>query len=183
MSDFPQQSTPKKRPRWAKAFIAALSESANVRLACAATGIDRKTAYNLRNSDSTFADEWDTALTDAADLLEAEARRRALSGVQRVKFDRGKPILVPLIGADGLPIRGPDGAIEMIPYVEHEYSDTLLIFLLKGALPEKYRERSETKLTFEPVDWDAVPNDIRDAFIDGRIKLDDVYRILRTAGA
>jgi hypothetical protein len=29
------------------------------------------------------------------------------------------------------------------PYYELEYSDTLLIFLLKGIRPEKYRERFE----------------------------------------
>jgi hypothetical protein len=32
-----------------------------------------------------------------------------------------------------------------VPYVEHEYSDTLLIFLLKGARPEKYRERADVR--------------------------------------
>lgn len=32
---------------------------------------------------------------------------------------------------------------EMEPYVEHEYSDTLMTLLLKANLPAKYREKVE----------------------------------------
>lgn len=132
----------------------------------------------MRNTDAQFAADWDEALETAADLLEYEARRRAEQGVQRVKFDRGKPIMVPVLGANGLVVRDDNGNPEMIPYIEHEYSDSLMMFLLKAARPEKYRERSETKHTFEPIDWDIVPSDVRDAFIEGRIKLEDVYRFV-----
>ena len=177
MSDAQQNTTPKKRPRWVKGFLSALSETGVVRSACDAAGIERSTAYDLRRADDTFAAEWDEALENAADLLEQEARRRAHKGIQRMKFDRGKPIMVPVLSAEGLVLRDKNGDPEMVPYVEHEYSDVLMMFLLKAARPEKYRERSETKHTFEPIDWDTVPTDVRDAFIDGRIKLEDVHRI------
>ncbi len=140
MSDLPQNLTPKKRPRWAKAFLAALAESGNVRLSCEAVGIQRWTAYDLRSSDEAFAADWSSALEESADLLEQEARRRAYEGLRRVKFDRGIPIMVPVVGPDGLVVKDKDGKPELVPYVEHEYSDTLMIFLLKGARPEKYRE-------------------------------------------
>lgn len=174
-----QNATPKKHwPRWARGFLASLAEQGNVRLACEAARIERSTAYRLRESDEDFGSAWDTALDQAADLLEEEARRRAYDGVRRYKFDRGKPIMVPVVGGDGLVVKDDKGELEMVPYVEHEYSDTLLIFLLKGIRPEKYRERGELKHTFDPIDWDKVPSDIRDAFIDGKVSLDDVRRLI-----
>lgn len=145
MSDDPQNLTPKKRPRWAKGFLAALAESGNVRLSCESAGIQRWTAYDLRSSNEAFAADWDTALDEAADLLEQEARRRAYDGVRRLKFDRGNLITIPLIGSDGKPVLDKDDKPVMTPYVEHEYSDTLMIFLLKAARPEKYRERSDVR--------------------------------------
>lgn len=57
-------------------------------------------------------------------------------------------------------------------------SDTLLIFLLKAHRPEKYRETTRNINTNVQVDWDKVPADVRDAFIDGQISLDDVLRKL-----
>lgn len=117
-----------------------LAESGNIRLSCEAAGIERSTAYDLRKSDAVFAAEWESALDEASDLLEQEARRRAHDGVRRLKFDRGLPIMVPVVGADGLVVKDKDGKPELTPYVEHEYSDTLLIFLLKATNPEKYRD-------------------------------------------
>lgn len=52
--------------------------------------------------------------------------------------------------------------------------NTMLIWLGKQYLGQS--DKSETKDTSEPVNWDAVPQDIRDAFIAGKIGLDDVRR-------
>lgn len=146
MSDEPQNSTPKRPPRWVKGFLVALSTTGNVRAACEATRIDRKTAYNRRDADEDFAAAWADALDEAADLLELEARRRAYEGVRRLKFDRGTLITVPATDVDGNPVLDPETKQPvMVPYVEHEYSDTLIIFLLKGARPEKYRERTDVR--------------------------------------
>jgi len=145
VSDESQNSTPKKPPRWIKGFLAALGTTGNVSVACGAVGIDRRTAYNRRDADESFAEAWSDALDQSADLLEEEARRRAYQGVRRLKFDHGKPIMVPALGDDGLVIKDQDGNPELVPYVEHEYSDVLLIFLLKGIRPEKYRERTDVR--------------------------------------
>lgn len=143
--DTPQNSTSKKRPRWAKAFLSALAQLGIVGYACDAAEIDRKTAYNLRHADEAFAADWEQALEDSADLLEQEARRRAEQGVQRLKFHNGAVIMVQAQSPEGMPLVGVDGQPIMVPYVEHEYSDTLAIFLLKGIRPDKYRERSDVR--------------------------------------
>jgi hypothetical protein len=144
LSDQSQDYTPKKA-RWVKGFLAALRESGNVRLSCEAVKIERKTAYNLRDADEDFAQAWQDALEESADLLEQEARRRAYEGVQRLKFDRGKLVTIPLLDTEGKVVLGSDGEPLTTPYVEHEYSDTLLIFLLKGIRPEVYRERTDVR--------------------------------------
>ena len=145
MSDSPQNSTSKKPPRWIRGFLVALGATGNVSAACDAVGIDRKTAYNRRDTDEAFDEAWRDALDQSADLLEEEARRRAYEGVRRLKFDRGRPIMVPALGDDGLVIKDKEGNPELVPYAEHEYSDVLLIFLLKGIRPEKYRERTDVR--------------------------------------
>lgn len=116
-----------------------------MRAACDATTIERSTAYDLRNTDEAFAADWLVALDEAADLLEAEARRRAYEGVQRLRFHQGNVITVPLVDVDGKPMLDEKEQPIMVPYIEHEYSDTLLIFLLKGARPEVYRERTDVR--------------------------------------
>ncbi len=61
-------------------FLEKLRNSGNVRLACHAAGIPRRTVYNWRNKYSTFRDEWDEAMEDACDILEAEAWKRSIDG-------------------------------------------------------------------------------------------------------
>ena len=126
-------------------------------MACDAVDIERSTAYDLRHSDETFAAEWETALERSGDLLELEARRRAESGVRRLKFHNGALIKVQAESPDGMPLTNEDGTPFMVPYVEHEYSDTLMIFLLKGIKPEKYRERSDVRHSGN-IDVSTLPN-------------------------
>jgi hypothetical protein len=52
--------------------------SGNVRLSTNAAGIDRSTPYRRAQRDPKFAAAWAAAGQDAVDILEAEARRRAL---------------------------------------------------------------------------------------------------------
>ena len=73
-------NTAKKRV----AFIASLRNSGNVRASCHAVGISRKTAYRWKEKWATFAAEWDEALEDSCDVLEAEARRRGMSVSDRL---------------------------------------------------------------------------------------------------
>lgn len=120
------KATPKRsKPDWAPAFLAALADTGNISAAATLAGINRTTFYRRRDDDEAFAKAVSDALETACDSLELEARRRALAGVPRKKFDKGLPIIDPDTGEQ---------------YVEREYSDTLMIFLLKGHRPEKYRE-------------------------------------------
>jgi len=65
------------RERMAR-FLDKLRNSGNVRLSCRAAGIPRRTVYDWRDRWVTFRQEWDEALEDACDILEAEAWRRAV---------------------------------------------------------------------------------------------------------
>lgn len=81
----PINVTPKKpkqerrqRGEWVPVFLAALGKTANVRASCKMAGIDRVTAYNLRDKDPEFAKAWKDALEDAIELLEEAVRNRAM---------------------------------------------------------------------------------------------------------
>lgn len=54
--------------------------------------------------------------------------------------------------------------------------NTMLIWLGKQYLGQA--DKVEHKEDRPAVDWDAVPPEVRDAFIDGKISLDDVRRVL-----
>lgn len=111
-----------KRAAGREAFLSNLAELGNVRDACRAAGIGRSTAYEWRQ-DITFAGAWDAALEEAADALEGEARRRAVEGVEEPIYHRG----------------------EVVGHVQR-YSDTLLIFLLKGLRPERFNVEGFVRL-------------------------------------
>lgn len=132
--------SPKKaRPAWVRPFLAAYRESGNVSLSCEAAGVDRTMPYQRAKTDPTFKVDWDAAKEHAADLLVQEARRRARDGVTRLKFWQGDLITIPML-RDGRPVLDDKQQPVMVPYVEHEYSDVLLIFLLKGLRPAEYRD-------------------------------------------
>ena len=102
------------------------SRTSVVLLACRMAGVSRATVYRHRNRSARFARRWDDAVEDTVDVLEAEARRRAVSGVDRPVYYRGA-----VVGS------------------AREYSDNLLMFLLKTLRPEKYRERFDVKRLIE----------------------------------
>lgn len=85
--------------------------------ACKAVGISKQTAYNWRDSDIEFREEWDTAIELATEDLEKECRRRAYEGVLEPVFYQGEEV----------------GTVR-------RFSDVLLIFQLK-ALNARYRDK------------------------------------------
>lgn len=134
-------TTEKGLPLWTKAFLAALAITGNVTRAIEACQAERTCVYDLRKKDSDFRRAWEEAIEQAADLLESEARRRAHDGVSRPVIFKGKPVFVWMKDGDYVPAK-TKGA-KRVALMEHDYSDTLLIFLLNGARPEKYRKRLE----------------------------------------
>lgn len=88
-----------------------------------AAHIDRSVCYDYYAKNKRFAKAWDDAVEVAGSLLEAEARRRARNGVDEPVFYLGNEC----------------GLIR-------KYSDSLLMFLLKGIYPKKYRENYNVAL-------------------------------------
>jgi hypothetical protein len=105
------------KPGWQDIFIAALGEMPNIRRACRLAGISRKHAYLTRRADVEFDERWKIALKESTEMLEEEAWRRAQLGTAKPVFQQGT----------------------LVGHVQ-EYSDTLMIFLLKAHKPKKYRE-------------------------------------------
>ena len=111
--------SPKKR-----AFLTALAHTGNVTKAADIADIARSAHYQWLEADPVYAAAYEDAMEQAAERLEAEAKRRAVEGVEEPVFYQGKQC----------------GVIQ-------RYSDALLMFLLKGAMPDKYKERTSTELT------------------------------------
>ena len=115
------------------ALIAAYEQVGNISAACRASDVGRREHYEWMKRDAQYHARFLEANEVAADALEEEARRRAIEGCRKYKFTtKGDPIKHPVSGEW---------------YFEDDRSDTLLIFLLKAARPEKYRERFENRLT------------------------------------
>ena len=72
-----RQATHATPKGWRQAFLAALREQGNVRFACEVAGVERSTAYRLREKDTAFATAWESALDDAVESLEQVAWERA----------------------------------------------------------------------------------------------------------
>jgi hypothetical protein len=129
---FPELANPRQR-----AFLTAYRETGNVRLACTVSHVGRSSHYRWLDEDPAYRGALELAREDAADVLEAEAQRRAVEGVEKpTGWYQGK--------AGG--------------YVR-EYSDLLLIFLLKGARPEKYKDRLELKGGLASIDYSRLSDE------------------------
>jgi hypothetical protein len=109
------QETPKKD--WRETFLSRLRKSPNISAAAKAAGYSRGHVYRVRNDDDEFAQAWDDAIAASLDVAEGELYRRAVRGVVKHIYYQDKQI-----------------------DTVREYSDTLLIFLLKSHKPEVYRE-------------------------------------------
>lgn len=107
---------PKPTPKKA-AFLAAFAETGNLSVSAAAAKVHRSMHYAWLAKDPDYREAFEQARETAADRLEQEARRRAIEGTERPVYQGGK-----LVGT------------------VREYSDTLLIFLLKGVRPDVYRD-------------------------------------------
>lgn len=117
----------KNRRHKKEAFLAAVSEVGNITRAAELAKVDRHSHYLWLKTDPDYPDLFEAAMDEACDRLETEARRRAAEGNLRTVFHGGKKV----------------GTVR-------EYSDVLLIFLLKGARPWKYKDRvAEVKVEQE----------------------------------
>lgn len=112
-----------RTPEKERDFLAALAATCSVTQACEDSDVSRRVVYEWRAADVDFAARWDEAKRIGAEALEDEAVRRAARGVDEPVFHQGAQV----------------GTVR-------KYSDTLAIFLLKGAMPEKYRDNAKLEL-------------------------------------
>ena len=96
--------------------------SANVTASCRAIGFSRTAIYRRRKNDPAFAEAWDWAIQEAADALEEEMYRRGVVGIDKPVMYQGQQV----------------GTVK-------DYSDSLLIQLLKARRPEKFNERLQAR--------------------------------------
>ena len=114
----------KKTPARVEKFLSVLRQRANVTEAAATIGVGRTAVYAWRDADPSFAEAWDNAVDEAVDVLEAEAWRRAVHGMDRPITWKGEVI----------------GTVK-------EYSDRLLECLLRAHRPEKFLRRVQTQFS------------------------------------
>ncbi|WP_237714812.1 MULTISPECIES: hypothetical protein [Pelosinus] len=126
-----------------RTFLAVFSECGNVTKSAEIAGCARQTHYDSMANDPEYVLAFDQAKEAAADKLEQEARRRAVEGVAEPVFYQGKQI----------------GTVQ-------RYSDNLLMFLLKGERPEKFKDRQEvTGKNGGPIQLEAMTADQRQSRI------------------
>lgn len=110
-------------------FLEVLAKTGRVAEAARAVGYtDTATLQAYRRNDEDFAEAWEHALESAAHVLEEEAIRRATEGVLEPVFYKG----------------------EVAGY-KTNYSDTLLMFILRGLKPGVYRDNArggDTNINF-----------------------------------
>ena len=104
---------PQTRARVIQEFLAC----GRIDLACQRVGVDRGCHYDWLKADPGYAAEFASARKQTADILEDEAWRRAVEGVDKPVYQGGE-----LVGT------------------VREYSDSLMTWLLRGLRPERYRE-------------------------------------------
>jgi hypothetical protein len=112
------------------ALLAAYQTCGKLTDACREVGISRGVHYRWKDADEAYAKAFEASHTQVADLLEDEVIRRGRDGVKKPVFHQGK----------------------ICGHVQ-EYSDLLLIFMLKALRPGKFRDNvkheHEGKVTLE----------------------------------
>lgn len=109
------------------AFLIALAQLGNRGRAAEACGISKVLVWQWQRDDPAFKKAFVRAMEAASDLLEDEMIRRAAEGVLEPVYQGGK-----LVGS------------------MRRYSDTLLMFALRGAKPKKYAERQRHEHDLAP---------------------------------
>jgi hypothetical protein len=119
-SRFEAETAKSPRQQRQEDFLAAYANCDNITRAAEMAGIDRTTHHVWLREDPSYANRFERAQDEAADRLEFEAVRRVLEGDEVPVFYRGKQV-----------------------GVRKEYSDKLLMFLLKTARPEKFGDAAD----------------------------------------
>lgn len=125
-----------------KAFLAAFAVTASVHAAGKAAGIDPCQHYRWMQKDPAYAAEFEAAVQQAAQVIEDEAVRRAIHGVEEPVVYRGAFTTIQVRDPNTNQFTGERRILTL-----NKKSDALLQTLLKAWLPRKYRETIEANVT------------------------------------
>lgn len=139
---------------WIPTFLEVMAAGASVREACRAAVITPSAVYQHRNTDEDFRACWDRAVNRGTELLEQEAVRRAYHGTEKDVYYKGE-----VVGT------------------AQEYSDSLLMFMLRARRPEVYRDKEhattvnvQTNVQANTVAAQAIREMIADGSIQGLLE-------------
>lgn len=127
-------------------FLELYMQCGHVTRTCQILGLIPRTVYRWKQTDIQFADDWAMADRVALSILEDAAIERAVHGIQKPVYQGGK----------------------LCGYVT-EFSDQLLIVLLKARDPKKYRENTRTELT--GADGKPLVNDMKITHVHSNLEL------------
>lgn len=127
-----RRDLPSTEIRQAAFLIAFVQAGGVVSRAAELCGIPKDNHYRWLREDETYRPRVESAIEEANDAIETEIIRRGQHGYDEPIVYQGKISINPETGK---------------PLCVRKYDTTLLIFLAKAKMPEKYRERTETQLT------------------------------------
>jgi hypothetical protein len=120
-----RDKVPNRRPpTWVKPFLDGLAKGYTVGRAAKDAGISDRTAYQLRTRDDRLRVAWAEAANRGTDMIEQEAYRRGVDGVDRPVFQGGQEV-----------------------GVVREYSDDLLKFILRARNPSRFRDNLKLEVS------------------------------------
>lgn len=105
-------------------FFAELEKHGQITRAARIARLDRASVYELRASNPEFNTRWVAALDTYADTLEAAAHQRAVEGTDKGVYHQG-----------------------VLMSTEKQYSDTLLLAMLKAKRRREYGDSSKVELS------------------------------------
>jgi hypothetical protein len=131
------------------AFLAAFATTASITRAAAAATIDRTLHYRWLEEDAEYAAAFARAQLEAAQSLEDEAVRRAHQGLAEPIVYQGQFQYRKRLKKGTGPGTGRKAVYENYgaPLAIRKYSDQLLMFLLRGFRPAKYRDNATVELS------------------------------------
>lgn len=107
---------------WIQPFLDAVAAGHPITRCAQIAGVDSTLVHRRRRNDPVFRARWHEAAELSTRLLELEAARRAYHGTDKPVYQRG----------------------QLVGHIK-EYSDTLMIFLLKARKPEVYRDNHDPR--------------------------------------
>jgi hypothetical protein len=146
------------------AFLAAYEQIGGITKAADRVGINRESHYRWLESDPDYAEKWDRAQQVVDEALLCEAIRRGRDGITRGIYYQGVKV-----------------------DTEINYSDNLLMFMIKGRMPQ-FKDRMElTGANGGPLQVQAVRPDslsrLTDAQLDALAQLNGLAPLALTAVA